>query len=503
MDRRTFSLSMVGAAVASLYGCGGGGDSASAPTPTPVATASPLPEVVPPAPAPAPEPAPPPAPTAPPPGPQLATATALPAATVFLQTLEATDGDSYMAPGQANCWDLYADFSIGDGSNDQLDGALMVSVDVAGTVVSFPSDQDYTELTAMGPEMGAPEGVKRVSFATDPQFLIAGTASATLHPVPNARLQQTLDLTAAAGHGVSLTWSGGAQGGSSLSNVANEPLFLQVVVRDLSGALLSTLFRSDTTTTNTTTSGSWGTASLSAFAGQTVVLSFEQRLAYWGTQLDDVSVKDTTTNAEFVVNGDFEAGALGWTVPVEKVSQNVSSGVRFLNGLQVQRSFYTQPNQLWGRMTDVYFNPTGAPITAAVTYWTNLGSDYYGIIYPTPGATGKALSTWDGGTGDRDVGWIFGAADSVVYTSATAVGTPDGDENIGVAFNLTVPAGGMVTLINFLVLTGTDTRLTALDASARATEVDTAAAAIANNFRTDFAYQRGLTQAQLDSLKNF
>ena len=510
MDRRTFSFSMVGAAVASLYGCGGGGDSAPAPSPTPVATASPPPQAVVPAPTPetvpaaAPEPAPAPEP---PPGPQLATATALPAATVFFQTVEAADGDRNAAPGQANYWDLSNYFSLGDGSNDQFDGGLGLSVDVAGTVASFPGDQDYAELTAMGPEMGASDGVKQVSFTTDSsspdsgspgsRSLAAGTISAVLHPVPNARLQQTLDLTAAVGHGVSLTWSGTQ--GSSNGNVANEPFFMQVVVRDSSGALLSTLYRRD----NDATMGSWGTASLTAFAGQTVVLCFEQRAAYEGARLDDVSVKDAVTSTEFVVNGDFEAGALGWTVPAGKVSQNVSCGVRALNGLQVQRSFYTQPNQLWGRMTDTFSNPTGAPVTAVVTYQTNLGSDDGGIIYPTPGAIGKALSTWDGATGDRDLGWIFGAADKVQYTSATTLDTFDGDEDISVAFNLTVPAGGMVTLINFIVLTGTDTRQVALDASARATEVDTMAAAIGNNFRSDFAYQRGLTQAQLDSLKNF
>jgi len=54
-----------------------------------------------------------------------------------------------------------------------------------------------------------------------------------------------------------------------------------------------------------------------------------------------------------------------------------------------------------------------------------------------------------------------------------------------------------------VVLTGTDTGLTATDVTARATQVDTQTADIANNFRTNFAYQRGLTQAQLDTLKNF
>jgi hypothetical protein len=52
-------------------------------------------------------------------------------------------------------------------------------------------------------------------------------------------------------------------------------------------------------------------------------------------------------------------------------------------------------------------------------------------------------------------------------------------------------------------MTATITGKTATDITARATQVDTQAADIANNFRTNFAYQRGMTQAQLDSLKNF
>lgn len=79
----------------------------------------------------------------------------------------------------------------------------------------------------------------------------------------------------------------------------------------------------------------------------------------------------------------------------------------------------------------------------------------------------------------------------------------DGSDDINFKFNISVPAGGTVTLMSFVVMTGTDTGLTATDTTARATQVDTQAADIANNFRTNFAYQRGMTQGQLDTLKNF
>lgn len=509
MDRRKFSLSMVGAAV--LAGCGGGGGgssggfafppvSAAPPAPAP----APAPEVAPPAPAPAP---------VAPPAPELATPTSLPAGTMFLQTIAATDGDASMAPGQANIWDLNEDFSIEDGGNDQFDGTLHLFVDVAGTRTAFPSDQTYAELTALGPEMGPADGIKTVSFISDTAFLTTTGRYAYLHPGIEVRLQQTLNLTTATGPAISLAWSGTPSPGFTGSALSDPAQYGQVVVRDAAGALLAILFRVD----GSGVTGTWGSASLAAFAGQTVVLSFEQRI--WaggpysnnnlprGSVLDDVSVKDGA-NTEFVVNGDFEAEGTGWTISASKASQNVRTGTRTVNGLEVQRTFYTQPNLLWARLTDVFHNPTAAPIVAEVSYETDLGSDGLGIIYPTPGATQKALTAWDyksngGRDGDRDVGFAFGTADLVDYKSDTALGARNGSDQLLFKFNITVPAGGSVTLMNFVVMSGIDTGLTATDITARSTEVDTQLADIANNFRTNFVYQRGLTQAQLDTVKNF
>lgn len=485
MDRRNFSLSLVGAAVAGLAGCGGSGswtppsvpDSPGTPgTPT-------LPETP---------------PTPPVGGPELATPTSLPAATVFLQRITSSDGDVPVAPGNANFWDLDLEFRVRDGFDDQFDGALDLEVEVGGTVQQFPNDQTYPELTAFGPELTEADGVRSVSFTSEAPFVFDGTTTAALHLMPDARLQQRLDLTAAAGHGLTLEWTGNDRCGSYLFN--DEPFQIQVAVRDEAGAVLATLYRRD----RSGTSGTWGVASLTAFAGQVVVLSFEQRSTYqMTTTIDSVSVRDTTTMTEFVTNGDFEAGATGWTVPAPRVAQNVMSGTRTLHGLQVSRSFFSQPNATWGRMTDEFVNPGPADISAVVRYTTGLGSDGDGVIYATPGSSDKALTSWDAWGTDRDLGWVFGTAQKMTYASTTSKAAEDGSDLVHAEFHIAVPAGGRVSLVNFLVMTGVCTGATAADITPRASEVDVAAADIATNFRTNFAYQRGMTQAQLDSLKNF
>lgn len=471
MDRRKFSISLVAAAV--LAGCGGGGSDG------------------------------PPVDTAPTPGgvtPELASATSLPASVVFAQSLPTTDGTRGVGPGQANYFDLGQDFSINDGSDDQFDGALQLAVEVGGTTVSFPSDQVYAELTALGPELDAADGVKTVTFTTDSDWVVNGTGSAVLHGVPGVRLEQTIDLTPALGQPVELTWAGNPMGGGG-GGINDAPLYIRVVLRNTAGALLATLFYADNTGAMT---GAWGQATLDAYTGQVVVLCFEQNLGAGVTVIDDVSVQDTANTIEYVTNGGFEAGGTGWRVPAVRVSQNVRSGVRTLPGTgTLQRTFYTQPDQAWGRMTDVFTNTSGSAVQARITYTSNLGSDGAGIIYRTPGTAGGALSSWDGSGGDRDVGFVFGAGATVNFQSATALNTYDGNDEIEVVFDVEVPAGRSITLVNFLVLTGANTGATAANTGVRATQVDAIAAEIAANFRTDAAYQRGLTQKQLDTLQNF
>ena len=486
MDRRTFSLSAIGAIVTSLTACGGGGGESSNPQAAPgnqVPAKDATVVVQPSAPA-----------------VELASATMLRAGTVFLQSVAATDGDAEAAPGQANFWDLRTNLSLGDGYNNQFVGALNLSVELGGVVQNFPADQTYSGLTAWGPALGTGDGVKAVTFVD---------TGAHIHPARGAGLQQTLDLGNAVGP-ISLTWTSFYQpdafGDGTSETFIDAPFSWQVVLRDSAGQLRETLFRVDQTGTSGT--GLDGSANLSHYFNEIVVLSFEHDSGY-SSLVSSVSVKDSA-NTQYVTNGNFAAGGRGWHVPSLQVSQNVQSDPRTLHGLEVRRMFYTQPDAMWGRWTDCFANLTGNPIAVAVSYDSTLGSEGRGVIYLTPGANDKALTSWDGGGGgsggnDRDIGMVFGSAVAKLARSATTLqsASPGGIATIKFTHSINVPAGGSVALVNFIIMSGTDTGKTASDVNARATGVDVLAADIANNFRTNFAYQRGMMQAQLDTLKNF
>jgi hypothetical protein len=415
--------------------------------------------------------------------------------TVFNQTIAATDGDWTPFPGQANYWDIDSDFSLSDGYDDQCDGCLNMTV--GGT--DFPFDQDYSELTFSSPTMGSADGViaATVTDGNDSDaYVINDTYSGALGPISNARLQQTLNLTAATGT-VSLSWND--DWNLNTGNMANEPdPVYQVVLRDTSGNLLETLFDTDG-------NGTQGSADLTAYAGSSVVLSFERNGPAYADYVvvDDVSVTDGGA-VEYVTNGDFETGDLtGWTANSPSERQNMTSGVRNLEGLDVTRSFYTVPNKKWGRWVDVFENNTGAPISTTVTYYSNLGSDNYGIIYYTPNTGNQALTTWDGGTGDRDVGFVFGNATTVDFTSDDGIGNGNGSDGITHTYDITVPAGGRVAIVNFMIMNGTDTGSTAVDITDLATDIDTEAKLIVDNFWTDGQYRAGMTQAQINAIENF
>lgn len=424
--------------------------------------------------------------------------------TAFSQTIAATDNDGTPFPGQANVWEISGDFSLEDGFNDQCDDCLILSV--GGT--QFPYDQNYSELTFYTPTMGSAEGVITAAVTdginTDPP-VISGTYSGALGLVSNARLQQTLNLTAATGT-VSLTWSDGLA--FNTGNMVNEPdSVYQVVLRDTNGALLDTLYQADSAGGSLGTDGS---ADLTIYAGQTVVLSFERsstaNASYYNTVyavIDDVSVTDGGA-VEYVANGDFETGDLtGWAANSASEIQNMTSGVRALEGLDVKRSFYSVPNKKWARWVDVFENNTGSPISKTVTYSTNLGSDGSGIIYNTPNTNNKAITTWDGDASDRDIGFVFGNATTVTFTSDDGLGNGNGDDNVYHTFDITVPAGGRVAIVNFMIMNGTDTGSTAADETELATDIDAEAKLIVDNIWTDGQYLTGMTQEQIDAIVNF
>ncbi|MGC3997120.1 MAG: hypothetical protein QM767_06200 [Anaeromyxobacter sp.] len=140
-------------------------------------------------------------------------------------------------------------------------------------------------------------------------------------------------------------------------------------------------------------------------------------------------------------------------------------------------------------------------------YFTNLGSDDNGMIYATPGATGS-LTSWDttraggaGDYGDRDVAIVYGEGTAYFVPVATFNGG-DGNDDIYILHHITVPAGGDVTLVHFVVLGGDDTGLTATDLTAQATAVDAIAAGIANH-PSDAKYRDYLSDAAKASVTNF
>lgn len=478
MQRREFALSGLSLAVLGLSGCGGGGGSA-------VESGAPNPAVTTPNPAPVLE---------------LASTTTLPKGTQFMQT-RAAQGGRELAPGQANVWDLENGFSLQDGGDDQWDTAFNLSVAV-GTNPStswddpaFGGRQASSELSAYGPELGVADGLKIVSFEPGRAFL---------HPIKGSRLEQAINLGGATAP-ITLRWTqlniNWAQAAFffGTSEFPDEPFSFSVAFRPDSGGAPVTLFQYALTGMT----GTPGQADLSALAGQAGTLSFEYVAASkYPVVISSVSILDDDGH-EFVANGQF-ATTEQWSVPDVKVSQNIQSGVREVNGVQIQRMFFTQPNALWGRFTDTFRNVTTGSLDVAVRYSIDLGSDDRGIIYNTPDANGRAITSWDTTSNlwDHDVAVVFGSPATVAYTSADFAGS-GGRDTVDITFSLTISPGETVTLVVFALMSGLSTGVSATSAGARATELDTVAADIANNFRSNVAYQRGMLSSQLSTLRNF
>lgn len=335
---------------------------------------------------------------------------------------------------------------------------------------------------------------------------INGIYSVYLNDIHDGRLYQQVDLSGATAP-VQLAWSWDVQVDESYFGM---PASLKVVVRNpADDSLLQTL------QTVTTVDSDNYTADLSAYVGQSIIVSFEISSSGYGPNLiDDIALTDAAT-AEYIVNGDFETGNLtGWSTNAPNELQNMTSGAETLAGLTVTRSFYTVPDKLWGRWVDVFTNETAATISATVSYEGNLGSDDYGIIYLTPGTAGMALTGWDGeaqevppspatSSNDRDFAFVFGNVDNLNFTSATAIDAGDGSDSIEHGYNIAVAPGETVAIVNFIVMNGVDTGETAIDATALATAIDTEAKSIVDNFWIDGQYRTGMTQAQIDAIENF
>ena len=419
--------------------------------------------------------------------------------------------DQYAAVGSPNCVDLDRALGLSDGCTDQFDGALGISISSVSVGTSttasgtFLYDQLYAELTFNTPEYGAAQGSVGATFFSEDKRRLTPSSTNTvawLTPSGDSRLQQTITFPSTGP--LTLTWAttGSPERGSLDDNIA----YFRVVLRDSAGTLVGTLYEMRSDVEGET--GTNGSADVSAYTGQTLVLSFESRSVstYVGNDgqisVDNVSLLNSAT--QVISNGDFQAGASGWRVNTPTLTQNVTSGARTVANLSVRRSVYAPPTEKWVRWADVYSNPTSSTINATVTYLTELGSDDDGIIYLTPGSNGKAITTWDGDKSDRDVAIVFGNGAVPRFTSDPVLGEGDGSDEMEWDYKLTIPPGGRATVIHFIYLSTETTGLTSgATISTRATASDAAAVEILDNFRSNVKYRHGLTQQQIDSIVNF
>lgn len=472
--------------------------------------------------------------------------------TIFPQTTPVLDGFSELFPEQANFWDLDRDIAQVDGFWNQFQGNMVLAVQTTGLPLTeelFPTNQTYAELTFMTPLLSALDGLRVAAVAshasyTGPDSVIAilpdldeGNASAWLNATADSRLQQVLDLRQVSGT-LTLNWKD--QYLVQAGDFPGATPYYRVVATDLATSAQTTLFEGTLSTRNvveTTPSRlrvPHSGVDLSAFAGKQILLSFELRGAHqllrdsFGdvefigsfARIDNVSVRDAGSN-EFVINGGFENGMAGWSANAGLQSQNLRSASRNVNGLSVTRHFYTVPDQLWARWTDVLENITATPITRRIVLRTFLGSEGKGIIYLNNDATPQALTSWDGTAlngpvlPDRDIGLVFGNPALITGNrnnntdginapfSASALDVADGSDIIEMAHDVTIPAFGRTTLVHFALMSGDNTGETAVNTTARATLIDTEIANILTNFRTNPRYRDGMTQAQIDTLQNF
>ncbi|MCA9792623.1 MAG: hypothetical protein KC910_12540 [Candidatus Eremiobacteraeota bacterium] len=412
----------------------------------------------------------------------------------FFQGLPAQDGETEAFPGSANMWDLYDLLYINDGFGDNFDGAVRLYL--GGSEVNV-GQLDYTQLSFFGPIFSLADGLI-VAAVADSSYAspLAGTYSAVLAAPHNGAICQDLNLTNAVGT-VTLTLDYEVQ--SPGSNFTNQPQFFYVVITDLNDNLLDTAF-----TLGAAGSGTVNFA-LTPYAGQQVRLCVGSTDFFpYGrpsAKVDNVSVMDANTT-EFVLNGDFETGDLtNWQVRAIDAPQGLQTPAITAAGLTVTRTFYTPPGAMWGRHVDTMVNNTAAPITVEVAYETNLGSDGYGITTPVPGAETLALSTWDGGTTDRDLGWVHGGFVARTAVPASSIGASNGTNDLIVSHGMvTFQPGERKTYVNFTLMDGVQTRQTASSTADRATAIDAMCLQIANNPQLFFD---GMTTDQLSSLANF
>ncbi len=450
----------------------------------------------------------------PPPPPEVRTAETLPAGspvpvTSFSQTVADTAGLGVVFPGQANTWVVDRDFSLATGFGQQFASALvlytgtptgplshanLVADLLANTLDAYPYDQAASEAVFLTPLFDSTDGIVTAASSDGVAMgvpAISGTRSGYLNGTSDSRLSRTLALTV--GETYTFTWTHNAvlRAGALVGSAASPygPLY-QVVLRDATtgAALGAPLFSSSDPSV-------YGTESVtrSGLPAQ-VVLSFELRSAAEGyAAIDDVTLADGA-GAVTLANGDFEAAGLSpWAANAGAESQNVRSGPRSVGAavteLQVTRTFYAPPSATWGRLVDVFENTGTATVTTQAVYFTILGGATPVAAVRDAGAT---VVGWDADATARDVGLVFG--DGTAFVA-------DGDPFVFVVHDLSVPAGGKVALVHFVVqLGGAAGGATSADVPA---STDAECTTIAAGFPSVDAYAIDLEPGVRDVVANF
>jgi hypothetical protein len=442
--------------------------------------------------------------------------------TTFGQSIAAAPGDPESFVGQAGFWDLQPDFSISTGGYDGpfssahvLEvGRLATSPPTLDSLMAehlaldyFPFDQQYGELTFMTPVFTEADGVALAALSdgsTLGLYPLGGARSAFRNATSDSRLQQPLDLSAAAAATIGWTERVFPNGGL----VPGDGSSFGAALRRADGTLVEAL----TPACGTAVDGVRTCSAAAALAlGQPVVLSFEFRGAAPGiAELDDVTLAGA--GAPALANAGFEAAG-GWTTNAGAEPQNVTSGSRTLcvdgpsaipcpTPLVVTRSFFTAPASPWARIVDVFENPGAAAVTADVVYLTRYAGGGTTVTYPVDGAAGSAYAAYDANaTPVRDFGLVFGDL-QVITRSASRDGLVTGEGGLFAVRSIVVPAGGRVALATFLVMDGAYSHR---GGGTAATGIEQVATAIANGFASpsDSTYRDWLTQGQLDAIVNF
>jgi hypothetical protein len=426
--------------------------------------------------------------------------------TAFAQTVARGAADAIdffeVFPGQSNTWVLDRDLSLTQGLGSQYVQALVlymgepsrpaygdvayddVAYDVIYVLDAFPGDQRPDELTFLSPLFTGEDGVRTAAVSDGASMGVAALSgrSAFLNGTSGSRLARTVSLA-----GVDeIGWTDAAVFlPAPLDGAPGTPHgpSYRVALRDpATDELLATI--------SSVTSDVPGARRAPVPAGlpSQVELSFELRGAAGSyAVVDDVALWD---GAIATTIGDFEAGRGAWTPNAGAESQNVRSAPRDVGPLRVTRTFYAPPAAPWARLVDVFENTGAAPVTTSAVYVTTLGGS---APLAAVRADGRAVVGWDAARDVRDVGIVGGSGQALVGGSGSA------DQYL--VHRITVPAGGRVALVHFVV------QLAAAEGGVTEGDVpegtDAACAAIAAGFPSDPEYAVDLEPGVLDAVANF